>query len=552
MRNDTILAPGQRREPEDEGYEALERLIATRVQHVCEDPSTRLFITDANDLFDLYLSNLPPERRQHYRCNCCRRFIEQYGNLAIIRNQELVPLLWALGSPPPFFAAAVDALYRRVRHADVTSQFFPSASVWGIPVTGVWTHLSANPSGPGLPPISAVKTPQQRMAESKGEFAVLCRALGEYRAGLAEDALRIVEHGAWGPEGVQRAELARGIARWFADLANRWAAAGISRSRNLIVWDAVSRAPVGWAHVRNTILGTLLEDLREGRSYDDCRARWNAKVHPLQYQRPQAAPRAGAYARAEQLVEQLGLLPALSRRAAWYTDIPEEVYLWHPQLVEAAPAPRSRRVTAGPAFGHLQAEPPAVERPLPTQTMSWVKFRREVLSQSIGLEVFFGSSERMAFVGLTTCTEPLAPPILQWDDPERRNPVGVYQYVDGSPPGAWHLPLRSHIPVLGIVPYPCHWHGNWHDQLPETAVLLLQGCWDSQEGSLGLFPEVIRGELREVRSVIEFHNNRTPLQGRGIGTACGLALSAACRSNLLLRATDARDRQNSYLIDRWE
>lgn len=53
------------------------------------------------------------------------------------------------------------------------------------------------------------------------------------------------------------------------------------------------------------MIGTLLDDIASGMSFDSVSRRFAEKMHPLQYQRPQAAPSAGNIAQAEKIVEKL-------------------------------------------------------------------------------------------------------------------------------------------------------------------------------------------------------------------------------------------------------
>lgn len=68
----------------DPSYSEFERLIANRVASL-RGP---LFTTNADGLFDAYLSGIPEERRQHYNCQCCKRFITNYGGLVTIGGDD--------------------------------------------------------------------------------------------------------------------------------------------------------------------------------------------------------------------------------------------------------------------------------------------------------------------------------------------------------------------------------------------------------------------------------------------------------------------------------
>ena len=79
---------------------------------------------------------------------------------------------------------------------------------------------------------------------------------------------------------------------------------------------AVAAAPEGFCHPRSAVTASLLEDIAAGMPFDSVRDRFNVKVGPLAYQRPQAPPSEGNIKAAEALVEKIsqGPEPKLSER----------------------------------------------------------------------------------------------------------------------------------------------------------------------------------------------------------------------------------------------
>jgi hypothetical protein len=53
------------------------------------------------------------------------------------------------------------------------------------------------------------------------------------------------------------------------------------------------------------MIGTLLEDIEEGLDFGDVSRKFASKMHPLQYQRPQAAPSVGNIEESEKIVAKL-------------------------------------------------------------------------------------------------------------------------------------------------------------------------------------------------------------------------------------------------------
>ncbi len=69
------------------------------------------------------------------------------------------------------------------------------------------------------------------------------------------------------------------------------------------------------------MIGTLMEDIQAGLRFAEVKAKFDAKMDPLLYQRPQAAPSAGNIAQAEKVVQALASAGALQRRFARLKDI---------------------------------------------------------------------------------------------------------------------------------------------------------------------------------------------------------------------------------------
>jgi hypothetical protein len=419
-----------------EGYPAFEGMVAFRVQ----DATMPLFETDVSPecLWEAYLGKLPEARRQHYNCHACRRFIQKYGGLLRIENGHPFTILWAGEDVPSFFLPSVVAMQDLSLRARVTGVFLSPDRVWGTPEAGGWTHLA----GPMFPsPFSERgKTAAQAMAEKTEDFKMLSRALADYSIDVARQAVRVLQ-----ADALSRGEKTLGVAQWFLTLHEKIEAVRGNRRENLI-WQEVAVAPPGFAHIRSTMISTLLDDLLSGLSFDAISKRWSDKMHPLQYQRPTAAPAAGTVAQAEKLVEKLGLASALERRAARLEDV--LAFEWRP------PEPRVQR--SGGVFGHLLNEQPKPGLNLPTTPITWEKFRRTILPGAQSIEIMVPS--RGGFYGLVTAVHPDAAPLLQWDGLEGRprNPVSWYFYHGGSNAVTWGL-MPGWNPVSAVFLSPHNW-----------------------------------------------------------------------------------------------
>jgi hypothetical protein len=521
---------------EGEGYADFERRVRERVAGA----AAPVFTTDADPdaLWSHYLANLPPDRRQHYNCHCCRRFVCKYGPLVTVDGEGVArPLLWDSAAAPEFFRKAVGRLEAEVAGGRVSGVFVSDEPEWGVPRTGEWTHLAATPNPYLVAKKNPLKSPSQRAAELKEDYGILCRSLADYPHEVVTQALRVLTQDA-----LYRSEKAKAVADWFFDL--HIAVDGLKgKRRENVIWRAVAKAPAGFCHVRSTVLSTLLDDIKAGLPFDAIARRWGEKLHPLQYQRPTAPPTDGAIKQAEKVVAELGLERSFGRRFATLDDVLAKA--WVPTRAEGTDG-------KGGFFAHLRQKQGAAALEIPAAKVTWEKFSRTVLPTALGMEVVVPASG--SFYGLVTATDPAAPPLLQWDglDGHPRNPVSWYFYSRGSMASRWGLAGGKRAAVTAVFLGPHRWQEPAKfDHQGDSVFFALEGAADSGKPGLCLFPEILKADLHGVRKVIEAHSRRGSIDGAGGGNANGIALQKNSPHAVAVRVRTATGFAN-YTIDRWD
>lgn len=522
---------------DDAVYAAFLRRLRARFD--ANAAKERLFTTDA-DLWPVYLASFPEHLRQYHNCHACRRFIEAYGGLAVIDEHGAVSsALWHEDDSDDDHRAAVAAMARAVRRAKVTGVFLTSVRVLGQPTTGPWIHLSATAPQSAMHAKGAL-TAGQKMAERVQDHGNVMRALAEYKPELLAQVVDLLESDA-----LYRAEHVIGPAKWLRDLAH---AEGIHTIRTNVVWRAIASAPSGFCHPRSSMVGTLLDDIAAGKSFAEASASFAAKMHPLRYQRPQAAPAAGTIKAAEDLVEKLGIRASFARRFARLDEVVDHA-VWKP-------APEAPSPARGGLFGHL-----VPKGAMPTNivdarggAITWARLK-EKLSGAARVEV--QAPAQGAYCAFVTAEDPLAPPILQWDREDARNPVSWYLYHNGSSAQKWCLDPRAWVDVDAIVPQPHMWAGaGKHANHGEGVLFVLRGAKDSAY-ALGanagncLFPETLRAELHGIRSVVEAFSRTATLGGFAEASACGLLFGDGRGQTISVRVTTSSGTRTTYALDRW-
>jgi hypothetical protein len=367
---------------------------------------------------------------------------------------------------------------------------------------------------------------------------MMTRTLNEIPIDVVRKAVAILR-----TEQLYRSEKVLGVGEWLLALHESLVDEKNLFRRDAILWQAVATAPAGFTHVRSSMIGTLLADLEAGMELDTVKRRFDQKMHPLQYRRPTAAPSDGQIAQAERVIAELRTAGSLERRFAKIEDL---VTVWKPKAREGHAA-----ASASGVFGHLRglSATPQPRDTTDVTAISWAKFARSALPTAETIECLV--PVHGDFIAFVTAANPDAPPIVQWDREDRRNPVTWYVYNNGSPAAGWNLRGGEWRPVTGIALNPAHWDAT--RPMPnhrELAVLVLDGARDMRhERSGGLFVEHLRGDYNAIRHTLEAHLLRAPIAGSADATACGLV---AGRSNPATVRVTAGGVRTMYRIDRWD
>lgn len=380
-----------------------------------------LFTTDVEDLFNVFLEFLPDEARQHYNCNCCRSFINRYGGIVSIdENGIATPVMWN-SDVPKFFEQAATTMSYIVSKARVTGVFISSEQTLGHPQSGGWSHMSVT-----LPRNkvhnSRIQTAGQLVAEKKEDYRILIASLMEYPIEAVNQAVALLKS-----EAIYRGDRFIGVAKFAQDIHNKRANAKKSTLKENLTWLAVATAPAGFTHIKSSMIGTLLDDIVDGLPVESIQRRFAEKMGT--YMRSQSAPTQGGIQQAEKLVAELGIAESLQRRYATFEEVQE--LIWRDKHVEQV-----KKAMSGGVFGNItpknKSAAPTITTDLPTTTMTWDKFQRTVLPTADTLEVLVDNANRL--MAIVTAFNPAAPPILQWDKEEDRNPFSWYYHggIDGE------------------------------------------------------------------------------------------------------------------------
>lgn len=537
-------------ETEVDVFDVLSKAVQASFANAVKLGGGALFTTDTQGLFKIYLSGFDdPVERQYHNCSCCRQFLDRVGSLVFVDAKgERHTAMWEIDEKdvPDHFKKSVKLMRKVVDKAKITGVYHSKEAIWGTPVTGEWTHF--NVKSPNVYTNRGVLTAGQKMAEQKQEFDMLRRGLDEFHLATFQSAVTLLS-----ADQLYRSDKFLGLAEALRDLKQATQSLG-QRDRDCLLWKAVATQPAGFCHVRSSMIGTLLADLESGMAVDDVKKSFDAKMHPMRYQRAQAAPTAGNIQQAEKLFASMGLEPALKRRLATLMET-ESYARWVANaayVVPATPAVATKKDSVAGAFAHLKAPTAADSAAISGfSTISWKKFRDTVLPKAQKIE-FKPPVEGQPYGAITTACQADAPPLFAWDKEKMRNPFSWYKW-QSVPAKDFGLTVGAAHQVLMVVDVPASWIDGDSSAF-QGAVFVLEGALDQNlaQAGLGLYPEGLLSELRPVRSTIEAHSNSGVLEVLpNMATASGVVLRKGPKIDLRVKV-HTKNGTIDYAIDRWE
>lgn len=468
----------------------------------------KVFTTDADPqkLWEAYLDAAPGGHRQCRNCRACRSFIQKYGGLVVVNEAgAIIPFLWPVGSHAHLYEDAAVAMRHIVNQSNLAGVFLSSEKILGQAPAGEWTHLWVkNPNVYSNP----LKTAEQAMAEKREEYKMADEAARAFARSTVKKAIQCLSLSGDNKKHLEQMQ-------WFDSFISKG-----SNDR----WIAIANAPAGYAHIKSGMVGSLLDDLEKGVSPEKAMERWNDKMHPLQYMRPQAPAKQGTVEQANKMVEKLGIEGALKRRRARLSDIPFYTLAWLPE--------KSLTKELDGFFNFKPNKSLAGKHP---KTISFTTFRRDILPQAKSIEV--NVPDHGDFVAFTTAQDEKAPKIFQWDHhcAWYRQAFGSYASEFSTRQG-----FKKCVAIIDSKDF------VGHDRILKDAFFIIEGASHIRTIGLGIFPQCLKSDYHGVRSVIEQYSRTGKLENDP-QSAAGIGLSGGVTVHVDLGGVTG-----SFLIDRYE
>lgn len=301
------------------------RIVNKSFQDLVE---SQVYETCAGDLvWEAYLAAFPAgtnpvfKKRTEHDCSCCRQFIRRVGMIT-----DGTKTVWdeaAVSAPEPYRHVA-QQLRDLVRSMAITNLYLVNqkeasfgtkeshSQVEGGPVI-TWNHFYTGE----IPARLRSATADAVRGAYRTTTEVFERGLKELSSAAIEAVLSLID-----ANNLYRGEEHKPAILAFNKAQQQYAKA---KNKQLFIWQNAS-GPA--SRFRNSVIGTLVTDISEGKDIDFAVRGFESKVAPQNYKRTTAVITPGMIKKAMETITELGLEPALERRFAKIGDINVNDVLW--------------------------------------------------------------------------------------------------------------------------------------------------------------------------------------------------------------------------------
>lgn len=370
-----------------------------------------LFVVDIqNDvLWEEYLNAFPEgtnnlfKERREYDCNCCKTFIRGVGKVVSIKNGKL-ETIWDVPALDHFKVVA-DKMSSLIKDSLIASPYLSVERAYGKDESVVMlengkTHRFYH-YRIDLPSSLVNQNKNSLISEMVSSHGVFKRGLEEITPESSEIVLDLIDQ-----KSIYRGEeFERGI-KDFQKLQKKYLKLKTTRAKELFTWENYKSSG---ARIRNTAIGTLLQDLSEGMDIDRAVTSFESKVAPQNYKRTSALITKSMIKKATETLEKLGLEPSLYRRFATLEDVSINNVLF---------ADRSVTAKMKDSLEHLLSNEVKVNEKSfdKVQEIGIEEFVSDVLPNVQEMELFIENKHSNNFVSLTAPKDPNAQGLFLWNN----------------------------------------------------------------------------------------------------------------------------------------
>jgi hypothetical protein len=286
---------------------------------------------DKEELWKLYLESIPTEynpiykERTEHDCNCCKNFIRNIGGLVSIVNGK-IETVWNVDNIPAPYKIVADILNDYVLKHKIVSIYRTTEGSYGKEVTKSligaqivnFNHFYYNIDKKFLS-----NDPVPVIAQFRESKELLLRSLEICTVDALVSVTDLISSNS-----IYRGEEFSNSVHGFLSLKTAYSKLKTNEERELFLIEQATKNGQGLCRFKNTVIGTLVEDLSKDVDLEEAVGKYESKVAPQNYKRSSSLVTPKMVEEALSTVKSLNLEGTLGRRLANPEDININDVIW--------------------------------------------------------------------------------------------------------------------------------------------------------------------------------------------------------------------------------
>lgn len=365
-----------------------------------------LFTVEHGDLFETYLAAFPAGTNPLFRvrtwhdCSCCKNFVRNIGHVVSLADGK-VSTVWDIKDLPYPYDQIAKTLGDVVRQMPIRGLYRTIEKKYGNQKTVEHKDGQVNQYHHFYCEVASSHR-STMPAKDIGDFGttakVVHRGLRELKIADAETVIDLIDSNSI----YRGSEHRQDVINWMS-LKQTYDAAA---DKDLFVWLNV-KAP--GARIKNTVIGSLLEDLADGIDLEKAVKRFETKVAPENYKRSSSLITPKMIDQAVEKLKELDLESAIQRRLATLADVSINSVLFVDNSVKG-------QMKDGLAGLLMEAVKPGKVDIKHAEKITIDDFLTRIVPQASSIDLLVKNAHLPQFMTVTAPADPSAGQLFKWNN----------------------------------------------------------------------------------------------------------------------------------------
>lgn len=282
-----------------------------------------MFVENTSEIMEVYLKAFPAgtdpiyrERTEH-DCSCCKGFLKNLGGVVEIKDGKIHSCFSVEGLPYPYDVVAekldeyitsqpIENFLYKVEAGFGTERNFENAESGIIEYNHFHGKLTSKYISRDIGELHG---------KNKTRFSVLKRSLEELKPFAIQEVIDLIESNS-----IYRGKEFEVSVKNFKKVSDNYVVINDPVVKDLYIWEQMSKN-MHLHGIRNTVIGTLIEEISLGTELEIAVAKYESQVAPSNYKRSKSLITPKMIESAVDTLKELDLENAVNRRLAKFSDV---------------------------------------------------------------------------------------------------------------------------------------------------------------------------------------------------------------------------------------